>query len=185
MDENNNLGVQKKNIWGIVALLIVCIAVMVGTWAFSHYCLEVYPIEGSSMYPTIEDDDFALIFKTKKLKYDDVFIFYRPQENKDLVKRVIGVAGDKIDITFSEEDQLYHVYRNGEMLTEKYINEPMMKGYTYNELSLTVPEGKIFYLGDNRLHSSDSHYGYYFADIDEIQGRVLLKYRGWKVKFLL
>lgn len=183
MDDNQNLGAQKKNIWGVVALIIVCIAVMAGTWAFSHYCLEVFPIEGSSMYPTLNDKDDALIFKTQKVKYDDVIIFYNRDLNKYLVKRVIGLSGDKIDITFSEEDQVYHVYRNGEMLSEKYINEPMVKDRTYNELSLTVPEGKIFYLGDNRLHSTDSHYGYYLADVNEVQGKVILKYKGWKIKF--
>lgn len=184
-EENKTVVTQKKNIWGIVALLLVCLLVMGGTWYFSHNYLEVFPIDGSSMYPTINDSDFALIFKTKKLKYDDVFIFYRSEEDKFLVKRVIGLAGDKIDITYSDEDGLYHVYRNGKKLSEDYINEPIdNSNNTYFNLSVTVPENKIFYLGDNRMHSTDSHYGYYYADIENIQGKVILKYKGWKIKFL-
>ena len=189
MDEENKVvataTTQKKNIWGVLVLLIVCIAVMFGTWYFSRTYLEAYPIEGTSMYPTINDNDFALIFKTKKVKYNDVFIFYRPEEDKYLVKRVIGLAGDKIDITYSAEDGLFHVYRNGEMLSEDYINEPIDNhNGTYNELSVTVPEGKIFYLGDNRMHSTDSHYGYFYADVENVQGVAFLKYKGSKIKFL-
>lgn len=186
-EQNTNVTTSKKNVWGIVALLIVCLLVMGGSWYFSSNYLEAFPIEGTSMYPTINDGDFALIFKTKKLKYDDIFIFLRSTDDKYLVKRAIGFEGDTIEIIKSEEDGLFHVYRNGEKLSEDYINEPINNyNETYSDLTVKVPEGKVFYLGDNRMHSADSHYGsYYLADVENIQGKVLLKYKGWNVKFLL
>lgn len=68
-----------------------------------------------------------------------------------IVKRVIAVGGDTVDINFATGE----VFVNGEVLDEPYINEPT---YTAEgtEFPLTVPEGQLFLLGDNRNGSSDS-----------------------------
>ena len=67
------------------------------------------------------------------------------------VKRVIATAGQTVDIDFN----LGEVYVDGELLDEDYIND-----YTYREegtvFPLTVPEGEVFLMGDNRNHSNDS-----------------------------
>ena len=67
------------------------------------------------------------------------------------VKRVIATAGQTVDIDFN----LGQVYVDGELLDEDYIND-----YTYREegtvFPLTVPEGEVFLMGDNRNHSNDS-----------------------------
>ncbi len=186
MEDNRNIlqnntqpKTTKKKVFSIV-LFVMCILVAVGCFFFSRYCLEVFPIEGMSMEPTIYEKDFTLIFKTKNVDYEDIIIAKAGYADIYLVKRVIGLPGDKIEII--EENGAFYVYRNGKKLQEDYINEPMRAG-SYYEMEFVVPEGEIFYLGDNRNHSTDSHDGY-TIEIEDISGIVFLKYRGTKIKFL-
>jgi signal peptidase I len=148
----------------------------------SRNLLVVFPIDGDSMEPTISSGDNVLLFKAENLEYDDIIVFYVPDEDRYLVKRVIGLPDDKIDIKYDSETDSYHIYRNDECLEEDYINEPMSS--SYGTLSLTVPEGKIFFLGDNRNNSYDSHIDGMLADMDEVQGVAFLKYKGAKISFL-
>lgn len=143
----------------------------------SRNYLVVFPISGDSMETTIHDKEYVLLFRSTKVKYEDIIVFYSNEEACYLVKRVIGLPGDVIDIKYSEEDKCYYVYRNDIMLVEDYINEPMT--INYQEMTTTVPEGKLFFLGDNRNHSYDSHYGL-LGEIDKIQGIAFLKYTNWK-----
>lgn len=112
-------------------------------------------VEGDSMRQTLHYYDRIImtnLFYTPK--NGDVIVFRAPSDvfgGTPLVKRVIAVAGQSIDIDFSTGD----VFVDGVALYEPYINEP-----TTNRLSfqgpVTVPEGYVFVMGDNRNHSSDS-----------------------------
>lgn len=173
---------ERNAIISIIILVIVCLIVMGASFYVSRNLLVVFPVEGSSMEPTLSSKENVLLFKTTKLKYDDIIVFYVPNENRFLVKRVIGLEGDEIAIKYDYDNNCYHVYRNGEMVGEDHINEPM-KG-SYETMELTVPEGKIFYLGDNRNHSDDSHINGKLAEISEVQGVAFIKYKGFKFKFV-
>lgn len=127
-------------------------------------------VEGSSMLPTLEDGQFLVLDRLfYKLEINDVIVVYadklRNEQNeygKPIVKRVIGLPGDVIDIDFDKGI----VYRNGEALPLSdnglAITEDghLINDYTHNHIDMngpvTVPEGSVFVMGDNRNASLDS-----------------------------
>ena len=93
--------------------------------------------------------------------------------SRPIVKRVIATEGQTVDIDFSTGE----VRVDGEVQDEPYINEPTLTnfddGLTY---PVTVPEGCVFLMGDNRNHSSDSRYAPIgCVETDNILGKVILR----------
>lgn len=129
--------------------LAVAVAVIALVFTFA---VRIVQVDGSSMYPTLHDGERVLIGTFMQPDYGDVVVIdsYIPY-GKPLVKRVIGKAGDTIDIDFDAGV----VYRNGQALDEPYIAEPT---WTYESVDfpITVPEGCLFLMGDNRNESKDS-----------------------------
>ncbi len=135
----------RKVFIGTISSLIVVAAIAV---LITTLFLPVLRVTGSSMTPTLQNDDFVICSKTGDFKSGDIVAFY--YNNKILLKRVIGSAGDVIDI---REDGT--VYKNGEVLNEPYINEKAL-GTCDIELPYQVPDNQIFVMGDHRLTSVDS-----------------------------
>ena len=112
-------------------------------------------VSGPSMIPTLQDGDRLLIVNSLlcgDYQTGDIVIARKESfDENPIVKRVIATEGQTVDIDFN----LGRVYVDGEMLEEDYIND-----LTYREegtqFPLTVPEGEVFLLGDNRNHSNDS-----------------------------
>ena len=131
-------------------------------------------VEGISMEQTLHWYDRVILSGLfYKPKNGDIVIFRPPTDafgGTPLVKRVIAIAGQTIDINFDTGD----VIVDGVVLDEdRYINEP-----THNRLNfsgpVTVPEGYVFVMGDNRNHSSDSRDARVgFVDTRYILGKVL------------
>jgi len=101
----------------------------------------------------------------------DVIIFHFPGNEKELLlKRIIGIPGDTVDIKSGG------VYLNGSdaALAEPYLMEPMISG---QPLHFTVPENAYFCMGDNRNQSFDSRYWEHtYVYRDKIVGKVLFQY---------
>lgn len=130
-------------------------------------------VDGRSMQPTLQDGERLLISSLPYTPHygDIVIIDQYTSYGQPLVKRVIGMAGDTIDIDFEQGV----VYRNGNALDEPYTAEPTYLQETVT-FPVTVPEGCIFVMGDNRNNSTDSRSANVgFIDTRDVLGRVLMQ----------
>ena len=133
--------VLKSTVYALV--IVAAFAILVATlW------LPVLQIYGSSMNPTLYDGDILVSVKSSDFHHGDVVAFY--YNNKILVKRVIAVQGEWVDI-----DDEGNVYVNEQKIDEPYVSEKA-KGECNIELPYQVPDSRIFVMGDHRNVSIDS-----------------------------
>ena len=127
-----------------------------------------YKIDGSSMNPTLFDGQYLIInnisYYLEPPGHGEVIVFRHPNNDLNLIKRVIGIPGDQVEISNQQ------VMVNGLTLDEPYIQAPP----TYSG-SWIVPNDTYFVLGDNRNNSSDSHQWEYLP-AENIFGKALLVY---------
>ena len=151
MDEKKQADHENSSgIWTYI--ITISIFLIVFTCVFS-----VNKVPSTSMEPTIEPKSFIINWRFPFLVGDPIpnhgdIVVFRPggQDRRLLVKRVIGLPGDQISFEGG------YVFRNGEKLDEPYLQT---EGVTYSDTErFSVPDGCIFVMGDNRLHSRDSRY---------------------------
>ena len=123
----------------VVAAAAVLIAVLL---------LPVLPISGTSMTDSLQDEDIVVALNSSGYETGDIIAFYF--NNNILVKRVIAVPGDWVDI-----DEEGNVYVNEELLEEPYVTDKAL-GDCNITLPYQVPDGRCFVMGDHRATSIDS-----------------------------
>ena len=154
------------------------------------YLMRPVTVDGSSMFPTLRDNDRLVM---QRLLYqphqgdivvvsdyaghvldmngDVVSSGYSLREN--IIKRVIAVAGQTIEVR--ENEGL--VYVDGKPLQEDYVNEPTLTNDGAFSYPLTIPEGYIFVMGDNRNHSTDSRNpSVGLVDVEDVLGKAYFRY---------
>jgi len=156
------------------------VAVFAFICIFSLFFINV-TVDGESMETTLYNGDRLI---ARKFMFEpergDIVIIYSENMKEVIVKRVIGVSNDKVEIDYSENA----VYVNGERISEPYLHEPMIErdsfAPTFKDANTgryvyRVPFGKYFVLGDNRNHSTDGRV-FGFVSADEIIGRAFMRY---------
>lgn len=141
--------ITKKDIISYLGIIIAVILIRT-------FLITPVKVDGTSMNPTLKNNDILILKKyDKKIdRFDIVVIDYKKSK---LVKRVIGLPGEKIKITTTRvgNDYVSAIYINGEKLEENYGMEPIKEdGLAHEEITLKSDE--YFVLGDNRNNSSDS-----------------------------
>ena len=126
-----------------VLTIVAAVAVLIATLV-----LPVLQIEGTSMEPTLSNGDIVLLMKTTRFERGDLCAF--TWNNKLLVKRVIALPGDWIEI-----DTDGTVYLNGDKLDEPYVEHKAL-GECDLEFPFQVPQEQYFVRGDMRESSIDS-----------------------------
>lgn len=138
-------GRYKRLLRGTVSTVLVVIAAAV---LISNLLLPILRIYGSSMSPTLVNGNIVTSLRGGSYERGDIVAFY--YNDKILVKRIVGLPGEVIDI-----DEEGSVSVDGEPLDEPYLDEKAL-GECDIELPYQVPEGRYFVMGDNRSVSSDS-----------------------------
>lgn len=176
-----NREIKSSVIFGAVSsllLLILAAFIIVNNFVFVKVM-----VSGSSMYSTLKDGDLVSVNVYSAPTYGDIIVISGEKAGGDwLIKRAIAFGGDTVKIEGGE----VYLKKSGETeftkLSEPYLdaqgitfwNDPRADGFL-------VPEGQIFYLGDNREHSKDSRSEFGTCEKSQIVGVVsefALKTRG-------
>ncbi|UDY36385.1 signal peptidase I [Dermatobacter hominis] len=157
--------------WALVIVGAIVVAFVVKT-----FLIQAFQIPSASMHPTLLEGDRVLV---NKLSYDlhdvnrgDVIVFARPKgmnagpnDPDDLIKRVIGLPGDTVQTKDGD------VYVNGRQLEEPYLADGTVSDGLDDPV--TIPDGHVWVMGDNRGDSQDSRVFGPIAE-DTIVGRAFM-----------
>lgn len=154
---------EKNELWEWTKALIIAFTLA----AFIRYVLFTpIVVDGESMMPTLHTGDRMVVnkvsYKISNIDHSDIIVFHAP-EQKDYIKRVIGLPGDTIEY---KNDLLY---RNGKKIDEPYLKQfkaavqdggTLTEDFTLEEYTKkkVIPKGYVFVMGDNRRNSKDSRH---------------------------
>jgi signal peptidase I len=138
------------------------------------FVIRIAGVVGPSMIPTLQDGDkLAVSAIISKPKVKDVIIITQPNDfHEPIVKRIIAMGGQKVNIDFDKG----LVYVDGKLQDESFTNDG--NGSTTDKFDInfpiTVPQGYVFVMGDNRHHSTDSRSSMIgFVNENYILGKVI------------
>ena len=154
--------------------------------AVKMFVVDLVKVDGSSMYPNLENGERVALLHLAKVKRNDVIVFNAKGVDPEAtakktlyVKRVLALPGDQVKYTADGS-----LYINGKLQNQEYITlDQQQQGTTKNlsdetwkialgsDKTFTVPQGQYFVLGDNRADSRDSRY-YGFVPQAKVEGVV-------------
>ena len=148
--------------YDVVEVLVASLACIVLLFTF---LFRVVGVEGDSMMDTLYGGDRLILCPALSSPDRGDIVVINRYTDEPLVKRVIGVAGDTLEI----DEELHRVRLNGELLDEPYVQYPTPAYDMTGEVA--VPEGYVFVMGDHRNDSHDSRAAdIWLVPVDDIVG---------------
>ena len=147
-----NKAIKELSDW-ILSIIIAVVAAL----CIKLFLFDIIQVSGDSMIPTLYNNDRLAVERicryTHSIKKGQIIIFDSGDKvNPIYIKRVIGLPGDTVDIKDG------YVFVNGEQLQENYLAQGTYTSSGTLTTTITVPDGYLFVLGDNREISEDSRY---------------------------
>ncbi|MBQ4096276.1 MAG: signal peptidase I [Oscillospiraceae bacterium] len=164
--------------WTETIVLAVFAVILIFT-----FLVRIVSVNGPSMMNTLYDKDVLILSSFMyEAEQGDIVVIESSSFESTIVKRIIATAGQTVEINYNSPDGCI-VSVDGEVLDESYIAEPMYDTHSNSPAfydaekgvyRYEVPYGKVFVMGDNRNHSSDSRM-IGFVDENEIVGEVVFR----------
>ena len=164
---------RKKRRAGFTELCLTILIAFVLVFGFVRpFVLEAFRIPSESMVPTLEVGDRVFvnkfIYRFTEPEKGDVVVFESVNGGEeDLIKRIVGVAGDEVEVRNGT------LLVNGEDREEPYLNRNLPFNDSYGPSE--VPEGHVFVMGDNRANSADSRV-FGPLPIENIEGEAFVRF---------
>ena len=167
---------KRRRFPGFIIPIAVIALSAVATLVF-NLCFCVAVVGGTSMEHTLKSGDIVLVTRLdrKPADGDIVMVSHGETYNEPIIKRVIATEGQTLELDY-DNDQ---VKVDGVVLSEPYLyNETALGSYTADyEIPSTIPEGKVFVMGDNRMYSLDSRNSKIgLIDAENITGKVIFHF---------
>jgi len=170
MESSENPKSSTRFLIELVEIVLIAFAL---SWVLRTYVIEARKIPTGSMLPTIQLEDRVIVDKFFFKRFDhispgDIIVFHPPPSahaTDDYIKRVVGLAGDKVEIRNKT------TYVNDQPLYEPYLLEKSNNDFG----PIFVPNDSVFVMGDNRNNSADSR-EWGFLPMQNITGRTLFRY---------
>ncbi|MGE5484857.1 MAG: signal peptidase I [Ignavibacteriales bacterium] len=154
--------------------LEIVITALVLAYLIQGFVVQSWVVDGPSMEPTVLNGERLFlnkfVYRLGPPKRGDIVVFHLPKKgDRDFIKRVVGLPGETVEV------RLGRVYINQQPIDEPYIRKDVLGEYP----KVTVPEGQVFVMGDNRPNSLDSR-AFGTVPINLIRGKAMFVY--WPLK---
>lgn len=159
-------GIVREALLEIVQTLVPALVIAL---VLNHFVAQSTYVSGQSMEPNLHTDQRLIIeklsYRLSEPQRGDIVVINVAHSDIPLIKRVIGLAGETVEIRNNQ------VYIDGVALDEPYITTPFQRDYG----PVVVPQDTVFCMGDNRNNSNDSRY-FGPVSLDDVLGRAWVSY---------